>query len=45
MKISRKDYEKLCNIAKCLNDEEQEGETYTLQELYKDITDVINNIK
>ena len=45
MEILEKDYEKLCQIARCLSDEEQEDEIYTFQELYENIIDIINNIK
>ena len=45
MKISREDYEKLCDIARCLCDIEHEDYEYDQLELWEELNDVIENIE
>ena len=45
MKISREDYNTLCEIAKCLCDIEHEDYDYNQLELWKMLNDVIENIE
>ena len=42
MKISKEDYNRLCYIARLLNDEDADPDMF---ELWEDLTKVINNIK
>lgn len=45
MKISKKDVERLCKVARCLCDIEHEDYDYDQLELWETLNDVINNIK
>lgn len=45
MKISREDYEKLCDIARYLCDIEHEDYEYDQLELWEELNNVIENIE
>jgi len=42
MKISKSDYNKLCKIARMLNDEESDYDTF---DIWEDLNEIIDNIK
>lgn len=44
MKISREDFERLCEVARCLCDIEHEDYDYTQLELWEILNDIIENI-
>ena len=45
MIIKKEDYNKLCNIARCLCDSEHEDYDYDQFELWEALNEVIENIK
>jgi len=45
MTISKEDYNRLCDIARCLCDIEHEDYDYDQLDLWEDLNDVIQNIK
>lgn len=45
MTIEKEDFERLCNIAKKLNDTEHEDYDYDQFELWEELSDIIDNIK
>lgn len=44
MKISKEDFERLCEVARCLCDVEHEDYEYTQLELWETLNDIIENI-
>ena len=45
MKISKKDYNRLCNVAQKLCDTEHEDYDYDTFDLWEELNDIIENIK